>query len=241
MTNGRTCNPDLQQTAAMRILLVEDDQMIGEAVSVALKDAAYAVDWVRDGAAAAQVLAVGEHQAVLLDLGLPVRSGLEVLRTLRGRGMKLPVIIITARDGVEQRIQGLDLGADDYLVKPFDVNELLARLRAVIRRQGGQATALLGNGVVTLDPASREVRRGDLVVALSAREFALLHALLLRPGAILTRAELEERMYGWNEEVESNAIDFIIHGVRRKLGADVIKNVRGAGWMVARPAAPSAR
>ena len=221
----------------MRILLVEDDPMIGEAVSVALKDAAYAVDWVKDGAAAGSALEHGEHQAVLLDLGLPKRDGLEVLRRLRQAGNAVPVIVITARDGVDDRIKGLDFGADDYLVKPFDVNELLARLRAIIRRQGGQATPALTNGKVSLDPATREARCGDAVELLSAREFALLHALLLRPGAILTRAELEERIYGWNEEVESNAVDFLIHGVRRKLGADVIKNVRGAGWMVARPSA----
>ena len=216
----------------MRILLVEDDSMIGEAVTVALKDAAYAVDWVTDGAAAGGVLEHGEHQAVLLDLGLPKRDGLEVLRRLRHAGNPVPVIVITARDGVEDRIKGLDFGADDYLVKPFDVNELLARLRAVIRRQGGQAAPLLTNGVVSLDPATREARRGKTMHALSAREFALLHAFLLRPGTILTRGDLEERIYGWNEEVESNAVDFLIHGVRRKFGADVIKNVRGAGWMV---------
>ena len=216
----------------MRILLVEDDAMIGEAVSVTLKDAAYAVDWVKDGATASSVLEHGEHQAVLLDLGLPKRDGLEVLRRLRQAGNPVPVIVITARDGVEDRIKGLDFGADDYLVKPFDINELLARLRAVVRRQAGQAVPVLTNGKVSLDPATREARYGDTVELLSAREFALLHALLLRPGAILTRAELEERIYGWNEEVESNAVDFLIHGVRKKLGAAVIKNVRGAGWMV---------
>ena len=216
----------------MRILLVEDDTMIGEAVSVALKDAAYAVDWVKDGSAASSVLEHGEHQAVLLDLGLPKRDGLEVLRRLRQAGNTLPVIVITARDGVEERIKGLDFGADDYLVKPFDVNELLARLRAIVRRQGGQAASVLTNGKVSLDPATREARGGDAVELLSAREFALLHALLLRPGAILNRTELEERIYGWNEEVESNAVDFLIHGIRKKLGANVIKNVRGAGWMV---------
>ncbi len=216
----------------MRILLVEDDPMIGEAVGVALRDAAYAVDWVRDGVAAELALANREHQAVLLDLGLPRRDGLEVLRRLRGQGLSLPVIVITARDAVEDRIKGLDLGADDYLIKPFQVGELLARLRAVIRRQGGQAGPVLGNGVISLDPSTREARRGEAVHVLSAREFALLHALLLRPGANLTRGELEERIYGWNEEVESNAVDFLIHGVRRKLGADAIKNVRGAGWRV---------
>lgn len=220
----------------MRILLVEDDNMIGAAVSVALKDAAYAVDWVKDGITAVGVLKNGEHQAVLLDLGLPGRDGLEVLRRLRLDGNTIPVIVITARDGVKDRIEGLDFGADDYLVKPFDINELLARLRAVIRRQGGQAAPLLGNGRVTLDPANHRAQCGDTEVILSAREFALLHALLLRPGAILARAELEERIYGWNEEVESNAVDFLIHGIRKKLGADAIKNVRGAGWMVEKSA-----
>ena len=219
----------------MRILLVEDDLMIGAAVSVALKDAAYAVDWVTDGAVASTVLTNLEHQAVLLDLGLPKRDGLEVLRRLRLVGNAVPVIIITARDDVDDRIKGLDLGADDYLVKPFDVNELLARLRAIIRRQGGQASPVLTNGKVSLNPSTREARCGDTVELLSAREFALLQALLLRPGTILARAELEERIYGWNEEVESNAVDFLIHGVRKKLGATIIKNVRGAGWMVEKP------
>lgn len=216
----------------MRILLIEDDAMIGEAISVALKDAAYSVDWVKDGIAANSVLEHGEHQAVLLDLGLPKRDGFEVLRRLRHSGNTLPVIIITARDGLTDRITGLDLGADDYLLKPFAIAELLARLRAVVRRQGGQAASLLSNGKVSLDQATREAHCGDAVILLSAREFSLLHALLLRPGTILTRAELEERIYGWNEEVESNAVDFLIHGVRKKLGAEVIKNVRGAGWMV---------
>ena len=216
----------------MRILLIEDDLMIGEAVSIALKDAAYAVDWVKDGVTADGVLENAEHQAVLLDLGLPKRDGLDVLRRLRQAGNTAPVIIITARDGIDDRIKGLDFGADDYLVKPFDIKELLARLRAVIRRQGGQAAPLLSNGQVTLDPTTREARCGAAVEALSAREFAVLQALLLKPGMILSRAELEERIYGWNEEVESNAVDFLIHGVRKKLGSNIIKNVRGAGWMV---------
>jgi two-component system OmpR family response regulator len=216
----------------VRILLVEDDAMIGAALCEALRDEAYAVDWVKDGVAAGLALDNAEHQAVLLDLGLPKRDGLEVLRRLRSRNSKVPVIIITAREALGDRVTGLDLGADDYLLKPFEVPELLARLRAVIRRQGGQAGALLSNGSISLDPASREARRGDSVQQLSAREFALLHALLLQPGKILTRAELENRIYGWNEEVESNAVDFLIHSVRRKLGADAIKNVRGAGWMV---------
>ncbi|WP_369856404.1 response regulator [Candidatus Thalassolituus haligoni] len=219
----------------MRILLVEDDPMIGEAVVTALKDAAYAVDWVRDGVSATHTLALGTHEAVLLDLGLPGQDGLEVLRRLRAAGNSLPVIIVTARDGVEDRIRGLDLGADDYLVKPFDIQELLARLRVVMRRQGGHATAKLANGVVSLDLGTRLAQASGKDVLLSAREFALLQALLLRPGVILGRDELEERIYGWNEEVESNAVDFLIHGVRKKLGAAIVKNVRGAGWMVDKP------
>jgi two-component system, OmpR family, response regulator len=219
----------------MRILLVEDDLMIGDAVSVALKDAAYAVDWVQDGETAAQVLKDGDHQAVLLDLGLPKRDGLEVLRRLRQGRSRIPVIVITARDAVEDRIAGLDLGADDYLVKPFDLNELLARLRAVVRRQGGHAAPLLSNGLVSLNPATGEASNGTVSVALSARELALLHTLLLHPGRIFSRTELETHLYGWNQEIESNAIDFLIHGVRKKLGAEVIKNVRGAGWLVERP------
>lgn len=216
----------------MRILLVEDDNMIGEAVCLALKDAAYAVDWVKDGDAAEHSLKLGEHQAMLLDLGLPKRDGIDVLRYLRRAGSKIPVIVITARDGIEARIHGLDLGADDYLIKPFNIKELLARLRAVVRRQGGQAAPLLSNGRVSLDPSTHKATCGDASVTLSAREFALMHALLLHPGRILSRGQLEEHIYGWNEEVESNAVDFLIHGVRKKLGAEVIKNVRGAGWMV---------
>lgn len=218
----------------MRILLVEDDRMIGEAVTVALRDAAYAVDWVRDGETALRAIGNQEHQAILLDLGLPKRDGRQVLSDLRATGNTLPVIIITARDALADRVDGLDLGADDYLVKPFEMDELLARLRAIIRRQGGQATPVLSNGVLQLNLSTREVQHGDIQVLLTAREFALLQALLLRPGAILSRAQLEERLYGWNEAVESNTVDFLIHGIRKKLGAEVIKNVRGAGWMVAR-------
>ncbi|AEM48246.1 two component transcriptional regulator, winged helix family [Acidithiobacillus ferrivorans SS3] len=218
----------------MRILLVEDDRMIGEAITVALRDAAYAVDWVRDGESALRAIGNQEHQAVLLDLGLPKLDGRALLRKLRAAGSTLPVIIITARDALADRVDGLDLGADDYLVKPFAMDELLARLRAIIRRQGGQATPVLSNGLLQLNLSTREVQYGDAQVLLTAREFALLQALLLRPGAILSRAQLEERLYGWNEAVESNTIDFLIHGIRKKLGAEVIKNVRGAGWMVVR-------
>lgn len=219
----------------MRVLLIEDDPMIAAAIEVALRDEAYAVDRVGDGETADRVLRDGLHQVVLLDLGLPRRDGLSVLQALRERGDRVPVLLITARDAAADRVRGLDLGADDYVVKPFDMDELLARMRAVLRRHGGQASAELGNGDVSLDPATRMARRADVHVMLTAREFALLQALLLRPGVILTRAQLEDRLYGWNEEVESGAVDFLIHGVRRKLGADVIKNVRGAGWMVGKP------
>ena len=216
----------------MRVLLVEDDSMIGEAVCVALKDAAYAVDWVKDGDAAGSALKSDEYQTVLLDLGLPKCDGLDILKNLRKAGNKIPVIILTARDGLEERVKGLDSGADDYIVKPFNVEELLARLRAVIRRQGGQAAPLLTNGSVNLDPATHKATCGNVTAILSAREFAVLQAFMLYPGRILSRTSLEEQIYGWDEEVESNAIDFLIHNLRKKLGADVIKNVRGAGWMV---------
>lgn len=207
--------------------------MIGRAVQIALRDAAHAVDWVTDGATAIESTAAQTYDLVLLDLGIPRPDGLEVLRHLRRRD-KIPVIIVTARDEVDDRIAGLDLGADDYLAKPFEVRELLARIRAVLRRQGSGAPPILSNGIVSLDPASREARTDTITTELTAREFALLQALLMRPGTILSRDDLERQIYGWNEEVESNAVEFIIHAVRRKLGADVIRNVRGVGWMVAR-------
>ncbi len=219
----------------MRILLVEDDPMIGEALSVALQDAAYAVDWVRDGESGWQAVATQEHQLILLDLGLPKLDGRELLRKLRAADHTLPIIILSAQDALTDRIDGLDLGADDYLLKPFAMEELLARLRAVIRRQGGQAAPELSNGMLHLHLRTHEVRYGNREVLLTAKEFALLQALLLRPGTILSRSQLEEHLYGWNESVESNTVDFLIHGIRKKLGAEVIKNVRGAGWMVARP------
>ena len=209
--------------------------MIGEAVAVALKDAAYAVDWAKDGAVAAELIDKKQHQALLLDLGLPKRDGLDLLLGLRQSGSTVPVIIITGRESLEDRIRGLDLGADDYLLKPFNVKEMLARLRAVLRRRGGQAGQVLSNGIISLDPETREVRRGEASYVLTAKEFALLRELLIRPGAILTRFELEERLYSANEQVESNSVDFLIHGIRKKLGTDAIMNVRGAGWMVARP------
>ena len=216
----------------MRVLLVEDDQMVGAAVVLALQDAAYAVDWVRDGVTAEENIRFGGYQVILLDLGLPEREGLAVLQGLRRSGNTISVIILTARDGVQDRIDGLDAGADDYLVKPFAVSELLARIRAVVRRQGGQAASILSNGVVSLNLATHEATCGDTAIFLSAREFALLHSLLLHPGQIFSRAELEEHIYGEDEAVESNAVDFLIHGIRKKIGMQTIKIVRGAGWMV---------
>ena len=216
----------------MRVLLVEDDRMIAEAVIRALKDEAYAVDWVRDGESAVDALRTGEYDLAVLDLGLPRLDGLEVLKHLNCLGRDTAVLIVTARDGLDDRIRGLDLGADDYMVKPFAAAELLARMRAVIRRKAGRTSPVLGNGILTLNPATKEICRGKLRWRLSRREFALLHALMIRPGAILSRDELESRIYGWNEEVESNAIEFLIHSVRRKLGHDAIKNVRGLGWFV---------
>ena len=220
----------------MRVLLVEDDPMIGEVMQGSLKDASHAVDWVKDGLSACGTLDTQRYDLVLLDLGLPGRDGLDVLSRLRAKGNAVPVIIITARDAVPTRIEGLDGGADDYVLKPFELSELLARVRAVARRRAGSASPLLGNGIVWLDPATHDAGAEGLpAVTLSNREFSLLHALMLRPGAILSRRELEDRVYGWGEEVESNAIDFLIHGLRKKLGAQAIKNVRGAGWMVSRP------
>lgn len=218
----------------MRILLIEDDAMLGGALELALRDAAYAVNWTRSGDGAAETTMAERYDLALLDLGLPDRDGLSLLRHFRGLPRPLPVIIVTARDAVEDRIAGLDLGVDDYLIKPFEVEELLARMRAVLRRQGAGASPILTNGVVSLDPATRMATGEAGSVRLTAREFALLRALLMRPGAILSRGEIEDRVYGWNEEVESNAIEFLIHALRRKLGTKAIRNVRGLGWMVER-------
>ncbi|GLR65796.1 DNA-binding response regulator [Acidocella aquatica] len=218
----------------MRVLLVEDDQMIGAAVSQALRDAAYAVDWVRDGDTALSSLQSQEYGVVLLDLGLPGKDGTQVLRSIRARHNPVPILIVTARDAVEERVGGLDDGADDYVLKPFEMAELLARMRAVIRRKGGAGGPLLSNGNLALNPATREITHEGIATRLSGREFALMEALLLRPGAILSRGALEDRLYGWGEEVESNAVEFLIHALRKKLGRDAIKNIRGVGWMVSR-------
>ena len=219
----------------MRVLLVEDDAMIGEAIQGALRDASYAADWVKNGQTALTTLGCQHYDLVLLDLGLPGKDGLEVLGSIRAKDNPVPLLIITARDGLEDRLRGLDGGADDYVLKPFEMAELLARMRAVLRRKGGSATPVLSNGVVSLDPATREaVVNAGAAVQLSSREFSLLQALLVRPGALLSRSDLEDRLYGWGQEVESNAVEFLIHALRRKLGSEIIKNVRGVGWMVSK-------
>lgn len=217
----------------MRVLLVEDDDMIGASLKQALESNGWSVDWVRDGLLAQSALADGAYACVLLDLGLPKRDGVEVLRQARARGDATPVLVLTARDGLDDRIAGLDLGADDYLLKPYEFRELLARMRAVIRRRDGSAHSVIGNAMVQLDLTTREVLVNGEQSALSAREYALLHALLERPGAILSRDQLENRIYGWGEEVMSNAVDVLIHGMRKKIGADTIRNVRGLGWRIA--------
>ena len=218
----------------MRVLLIEDDRMVGAAVTQAMRDAAYAVDWVTDGKAAVDAVEAETYDLALLDLGLPLADGLTLLRHFRKSYRQLPVIIVTARDGVDDRVDGLDLGADDYLTKPFEVRELLARMRAILRRQGSGTSPILSNGVVSLDPATHDASFSEGTCSLTAREFALLQALLIRPGTILSREDLERRIYGWNEEVESNAVEFLIHSVRKKVGTTAIRNVRGVGWTVDR-------
>ncbi len=220
----------------MRVLLTEDDRMIGHAVQTALRQDGCVVDWVRDAESADAALLAGSFDLLLLDLGLPGRDGISLLRELRARRDATPVLVITARDAVEDRIAGLDAGADDYLVKPFDLDELAARMRALLRRSAGHGTAYLEHRGVRLDPGTREVTRHGKPVSLSPREYAVLEALLLRPGVVLSRAQLEDRLYGWSESVESNAVEVYIHGLRRKLGHDFIQNVRGVGYFGPREA-----
>lgn len=220
----------------MRLLLAEDDQMIGESVQRGLRQDGYAVDWVRDGIAAERAVADHDYDLVLLDLGLPQKDGIRFLEDLRRRRNRIPVLVLTARDAVADRVRGLDAGADDYLVKPFDFDELSARIRALARRQSGRAESEVLIGDLRVNLASHEVFLADLPVALSAREFALLAALIGQPGVPLSRAQLEERIYGWNEEVESNAVEVYIHALRRKLGPVWIRNLRGVGYFVPRQA-----
>ncbi len=218
----------------MRLLLVEDDAMIGESVVKGLRHDGFAVDWVKDGDAAEHSLGAEDFDLMLLDLGLPRKGGLDVLRALRAAGNPIPVLILTARDAVPDRITGLNAGADDYLVKPFDLDELVARIHAILRRRSGRAEPVIRHGALVLNPISHEVSFEGRPLSLSAREFSLLQALLERPGAVLSVARLQERIYGWDEEVGSNTVEVFIHALRKKLGPDFIKNVRGVGYMLPR-------
>jgi len=218
----------------MRVLVVEDDALLGDAIQAGLKQSGYAVDWMKDGVAADQALATEPYAAVVLDLGLPRLSGLDVLRRLRGRNIPIPVLILTAMDAVDDRIKGLDAGADDYMVKPFDMGELAARLRALVRRASGSAAPELQVAGVRLDPAAHRVLYHDEPVELSAREFSVLHALMLNAGKVLSRVQLEEQLYAWGEEVESNAVEVHIHHLRRKFFPELIETIRGVGYLMPR-------
>lgn len=218
----------------MRLLLVEDDLMIGESVLDLLRAEDYAVDWVKDGEMADTALDCQSYDLILLDLGLPKRDGLAVLRRLRARKDRTPVLIATARDALAQRVEGLDMGADDYVVKPYELDELLARIRALIRRSAGRAEPVYEHLGVSIDPVSREVTVNGQPVVLLAREWAVLQLLLARPGMVLSRKQLEEKLYSWKDEVSSNAVEVYIHGLRKKLGTGLIQNVRGVGYMVPR-------
>ena len=221
----------------MRLLLVEDDRMIGESLMRGLRDDGYAVDWARDGAAA--LIALRDTQAqyslALLDWNLPKQDGLSVLRALRASGNSMPILMITARADLEDRVAGLDGGADDYLSKPFALAEVKARIRSLLRQRAGRASAVLVHGSLVLDPVTHTLRQRDVAVTVTAREFALLRVLMEHPDAVLSRAQLEEQLYGWDKTVESNAVEFLIHGVRKKLGASIIENVRGVGWRLGNP------
>ncbi len=219
----------------MRLLLVEDDPLLGDGLRVGLRQAGYAVDWVEDGQTAKFSLQSENYDLAVLDLGLPKISGLELLKWLRAQAMTLPVLVLTARDTVPDRVTGLDAGADDYLIKPFDLDELIARLRALSRRGSGLATPLLTHKEISLDPAAHQVFKNGALVELSAREFSLLHQLLLNIGRVQTRDQLESHLYGWGEEVESKSIEVHIHHLRKKLGNTLIRTLRGIGYVIDKP------
>lgn len=223
----------------MRVLLVEDDPLLGDGVQTGLQQAGYVVDWVREGDEADAALATGSYAAVVLDIGLPKRTGLELLRAWRARAIGTPVLVLTARDGVHDRVAGLDAGADDYLIKPFALAELAARLRALVRRAAGRAAPLLRHGALVLDPEGRTVALEGKPIALSAREFALLHELLENAGRVLSRERLERALYEWDREPLSNAVEVHVHHLRKKLGSDLIRTVRGVGYTVPKPGAAS--
>jgi len=216
----------------MRILLVEDDPLLGDGLAAGLRQHGFAVDWLKDGEAALAALAGERFDVMVLDLGLPKRSGMEVLRRIRADGLALPVLILTARDATADKIAGLDGGADDYLVKPVDLDELAARVRALLRRASGRAEPALRHGALVLDPAAHRVEIDGREVELSAREFAVLHALLANAGRVMSRSQLEQSIYGWNEEPDSNALEVHIHHLRRKFGADLIRTLRGVGYTI---------
>jgi two-component system, OmpR family, response regulator QseB len=217
----------------MRLLLVEDDRMIGESLQKALRQGGYAVDWARTAGEADLSLLDNDYNLVILDLGLPDKPGLALLKNLRGKDNGIPVLILTARDTVSDRVLGLDSGADDYMLKPFALEELEARIRLLLRRKSGSSSPVLKHGDITLNPATHEVTYKDRKSVLPGREYALMFALMETPGKILSRAQLEEKLYGWNEEVGSNAVEVHIHQIRKKLGADIIRNVRNTGYMIA--------
>jgi len=216
----------------MRILLVEDDPLIGDGVKNGLKQFGYTVDWLVDGESAKRTLRAESFDIIILDLGLPNLSGIELLRLIRSQGITTPVLILTARDSVEDRVKGLDSGADDYMVKPFELQELAARTRALIRRSSGRAEASITHGNVTLDPAAHKVFLNDEEINLPRREFALLHKLLEEKGRVLSREQLMQSIYGWDEDVDSNALEVHIHNLRKKLNATFIRTIRGVGYMV---------
>lgn len=216
----------------MRILIVEDDTLLGDGIRVGLSQQGYAADWVEDGAMAQTALLANEYEAIVLDLGLPKISGLELLKDIRKKGNDTPVIILTAQDGVEDRIKGLDTGADDYLTKPFDLEELTARLRALLRRRGGRSTPVIEHGDIIVDPASHSVKKDGEVIDISPREFTILQLLLENQGKVMSRSRLEEGLYAWNDEVESNTVEVHIHHLRKKLGAKLIRTIRGVGYII---------
>ncbi|WP_343684977.1 response regulator transcription factor [Asticcacaulis sp.] len=216
----------------MRVLIVEDDPMIGQSLKLSLSQSGYRADWVKDGDAADEALRTEAADIILLDMGLPRRGGMDVLRDLRKRGDRTPVLVITARDALSDRVAGLDAGADDYLVKPFELEELEARIRALIRRREGRTETVLRHGDLVLDPTERRVERAGEGVTLTAREYALLLVLMTKGQAVSSVSELEEQVYGWNEEVESNAIEVLIYQLRRKLGKGFVRNVRGMGYQL---------
>jgi len=232
--NERQSQAEATWSTTMRLLLVEDDEMIAEPVLDALRREGYAVDWAKDGREAELSLANDVYDLVLLDLGLPKKDGVSVLAAYRRRGGEAPILILTARDSVTDRVSGLDSGADDYLVKPFDLDELAARARALLRRRTGRKQPVYAHGDLALDPAAHEVTKGGEPVSLVPREFALLHVLIEEPARVFTKAELEERLYGWGEEVGSNTIEVHVHSLRRKIGAEQIVTVRGVGYRLKR-------